>query len=154
MPSLPRAIAALSAYARLGLIALLLALAAPAFSQSATATATAPDKAQSNVAALSAQLVGAWEEFSPGRNFVDFHRDGSMKLYLKQGEVGDLKALEGTWTVDDAGELVLQMRTGNGEIEHRGWLRFEGEEMIISGEDTAETRHRPRKDAVPEEYRW
>src|SRR5690242_12298230 len=43
---------------------------------------------------LGDRLVGVWREYSPSSNIVRFEKDGSTKLYLKKGEIGDLRTLD------------------------------------------------------------
>src|SRR5690349_12216681 len=56
---------------------------------------------------LGERLVGVWREYSPSSNVVKFDQDGTTTLYLKKGEIGNLRTLDGKWSVDDAGMLSI-----------------------------------------------
>ncbi|MBP6750597.1 MAG: hypothetical protein KA144_13245 [Xanthomonadaceae bacterium] len=120
------------------------------------ATATAVESSDARLASPRVRLIGQWEEYSPSRNFVDFYEDGRVAVYLKRGEVGDLKTLDGTWSIDDEQQLRVDF-TVNGQTFGRiAGLRFENGEMLLKELDATGqiTRHRRREGALPEDYRW
>lgn len=101
-----------------------------------------------------ARLVGEWEEYSPSRNFVDFRADGSVTLYLKRGEVGELKTMEGRWSRGDDGQLVLDFAILGQSFVQRVGIAWDGEELLMISELGGVTRHRRRTGELPPEYRW
>ena len=142
-------------------------IALPALLMMAFTTAIAHDSAeapaapasvaaasQSDNAARRAHLVGSWEEISPGHNYVDIRDDGKFVLYLKKGEIGDLKSLDGTWTLDDGKTFRVLLTINGTPIERKSTLDFAGEEMLLIEEDKQVTRHRRHTGELPAEYRW
>jgi hypothetical protein len=125
----------------------------PASASSATA-ASAIESNADRLASPRASLVGQWEEFSPSRNFVDFFEDGRVVLYLKRGEIGDLKELEGTWTLDDANNFSVEFGVNGQRIVQSAKLSFENDEMLLIDDKGATSRHRKRNGPLPEDYRW
>lgn len=119
--------------------------------------ATAADPAaaaEADLATLQRRLVGEWVETAASRNYVDFFADGRVSLYLKKGEIGDLKSLDGTWTLTGTNALTVQFTVNRQSITQSATLSFEGEEMLLTDETNNVTRHRRREGALPEEYRW
>lgn len=108
------------------------------------------------IAAARARLIGRWEEFSPSRNFIDFHEDGRVVLYLKQGEIGDLRTLDGIWAIEDEHRLRVDFTVNGQTFGRTAGLRFENGEMLLTEDDKPDllTRHRRREGELPEEYRW
>jgi len=106
--------------------------------------------------AARAKLIGQWEEFSPSRNFVDFFEDGRVAVHLKQGEIGDLKTLDGTWAIEDEHRLRVDFTMNGQTFGRTAGLRFENGEMLLQElDETGQiTRHRRREGALPEDYRW
>ena len=100
-----------------------------------------------------ARLVGQWEEYRPGRNFVDFGADGSITLYLKPGEIGTLDAMRGTWSRSEDGELVLRFEVMGVPIVQQAGVAWDGDEMLLVGAGGAATRHRRRTGPLPDEYK-
>ncbi|EJE49458.1 hypothetical protein PMI14_05977 [Acidovorax sp. CF316] len=137
-----------------------LALAALAFSSFALPALQA--HAQSTRPAASAvvqdtatALVGWWEEYSPSSNIVQFLPDGTVRLYLKKGEIDALRSLDGTWKVasDPTGiEMVFTVRGRT--LTRRAQISFEGPEMVIHEGKTQPTRHRRHSGQLPEAYLW
>jgi hypothetical protein len=130
------------------------ALAQQSQKQSTTPAPTSTEAPATNE--LRTRLIGEWEEFSPSRNFIDIASDGRIVLYLKKGEIGDLKTLDGTWTLDDAGTLHVEFTVKGDSITQSAKLSFDGDEMRLVGIENPEpvTRHRKRSGPLPEEYRW
>ena len=107
-----------------------------------------------SAATLSSRLTGMWMEYSPSSNLVRFERDGGTRLYLKKGEIGNLRALEGTWSVSESGILTVTYTVATKSITLEARLTFEGEEMVLTESDGAQTRHRRHTGPVPEIYLW
>ena len=99
-----------------------------------------------------ARMVGQWEEYTPSRNFVDFGADGSVTLYLKPGEVGDLDAMRGTWSRGEDGELVLRFEVLGVPIVQQAGVAWDGEELLLVSQSGVASRHRRRTGPLPAEY--
>lgn len=129
--------------------------AAGADATSAPAT-TMAESSGTRLASLRVRLIGQWEEFSPSQNFVDFHEDGRVAVYLKKGEIGDLKTLDGTWSIDDEQQLRVDFTVNGQTFGRMAGLRFENDEMLLQELDATGniTRHRRREGPLPEDYRW
>lgn len=99
-------------------------------------------------------LVGWWEEYAPSSNIVHFRADGMVALYLKQGEVGPLHELKGTWEIEGDGSLqmrfVVRGHTQNSRLE----VSFPGTEMVLKDANGILTRHRRHSGKLPESYLW
>ena len=105
-------------------------------------------------ASLGDRLVGVWREYSPSSNIVRFEKDGSTKLYLKKGEIGDLRTLDGKWIVSDDGMLSITYTVGEKSMTLQARLSFEGEEMVLTEASGERTRHRRHTGPIPEIYIW
>lgn len=105
-------------------------------------------------AALGDRLVGVWREYTPSSNVVRFEKDGNTTLYLKKGEIGNLRTLDGKWTVDDGGMLSIVYTVGERSMTLQARLSYEGEEMILTEASGAQTRHRRHVGPIPEIYNW
>ena len=101
-----------------------------------------------------AKLVGWWEEYYPSSNIVHFAQDGTVKLMLKKGEIGDLHVLEGTWTILD--DQVIKMSfTANGNTLVRSLkLSVTDSSMILTEADGTQTKHHRHSGELPTEYVW
>jgi hypothetical protein len=104
--------------------------------------------------ALGDRLVGVWREYSPSSNIVRFEKDGSTKLYLKKGEIGDLRTLDGKWKVSDAGMLAITYTVGEKSMTLEARLSYQGEEMILTEASGEQTKHRRHTGPIPEVYVW
>jgi hypothetical protein len=100
------------------------------------------------------QLLGMWAEVHPKDNVVYFAKDGSWKLYLKKGEIGDLHSLDGKWEILPGGKLKIVLAMNNQSKTFTSKLRFDGEEMVLVEDDGTETRHRRHKGPLPERFQW
>jgi hypothetical protein len=98
------------------------------------------------------RLVGLWDEISPSSNLVLFGGDGSIKLYLKKGEVRDLRALNGKWTLLENGTLNIVFTEKDKSFGWSPILKFEGEEMILIDDKGEKTRHRRHLGPIPERF--
>ena len=105
---------------------------------------------------LAARLVGTWREYSPTDNLVSFSKAGEWRLYLRKGEIQNLKSLDGRWSVSDpAGTLAIVLMLGGKEKPMPpAKLSFEGEEMILTDEAGKQTRHRRHRGPLPAEFSW
>ncbi|MEY2564342.1 MAG: hypothetical protein QOH88_2535 [Verrucomicrobiota bacterium] len=101
---------------------------------------------------LRAKVVGMWDEESPGENLVSFTQEGACKLYLKKGEIGELRSMDGTWTVGDDGKLEITFTVNGETLTQRAMVKFEGEEMVLTDEKGVETRHRRHVGPIPDKY--
>jgi hypothetical protein len=146
--------------------ALALSLSLPAFGamaqeareqvQASTATVEPEtiDRDRGRLVSYRVRIVGEWEEFAPSQNFVDFFDDGRVVLYLKKGEVGTLKHLEGTWSLLDDNRLRVEFAVNGQTIEQIATLSFDKDEMLLTGDNDSVSRHRRRNGPLPEDYRW
>lgn len=103
---------------------------------------------------LGDRLVGVWREYSPSTNIVQFFADGTTKLYLRKGEIRDLRSLDGKWTVSDAGVLSITYSLGEKSLTLEARLTYEGEEMILTEKSGDQTKHRKHVGPIPEIYVW
>jgi hypothetical protein len=103
---------------------------------------------------LRTQLIGMWDELHPSDNLVYFAKDGSWKLYLKKGEIGDLRSLNGNWILSNNGNLTLTFAIQDQAHIENTKLSFDGEEMVLTDAKGAETRHRRHKGPIPERFQW
>lgn len=129
-----------------------------ASSDTPTTSSTMPrtESSGDRLASARIRLIGQWEEFLPSRNFIDFFEDGRVVVYLKQGEIGDRKTLEGTWSVEDENRLRVDFTVNGQTFGRTAGLRFEKSEMLLQelDETGSITRHRRREGELPEDYRW
>jgi hypothetical protein len=102
---------------------------------------------------LQKRVVGTWHEYTPTDNLITFARDGSWKLYLKKGEVGELRTLGGKWWVEE-GMLIVVIIKDNQHQRTSARLSFEGEELVLTDAAGVETRHRRHQGPIPKPYRW
>ena len=113
--------------------------------------AAAPAAADDN--RLSQQLVGLWMEYSPSSNLVSFDADRKVKIFLKKDEIGDLRALTGTWAVKDG--IMTATFVSNGQpISNAGKVTFENGEMLLTDNSGVVTRHRRHTGPIPSQYVW
>lgn len=129
----------------------------PLHAQSTVSEVMAPAPAAPPARAMTAEdatrMVGEWEEYSPGRNFVDFLADGRVMLHLKPGDVGNLEAMEGRWSRDDDGLLVLDFQVLGQSLVQRVGVDWDGEELLLIDARGMPTRHRRRTGPLPADYR-
>lgn len=104
--------------------------------------------------ALGDRLVGVWREYSPSSNIVRFDKDGTTTLYLKKGEIGDLRTLNGKWNVDGSGMLSIVYTVGERSMMLQARLSYEGEEMVLTEASGERTKHRRHTGPIPEIYVW
>lgn len=100
------------------------------------------------------QIVGWWEEYSPSSNLVNFTGDGTVKLLLRQGEIGDLHSLEGTWKLSETGVIHIVFSVNGQTIEKDCQVSFRGNDLIFTEADGQETKHRRHSGIPPKEYVW
>lgn len=113
--------------------------------------AAAPAAADDN--RLSRELVGLWMEYSPSSNLVSFDADRKVKIFLKKDEIGDLRALTGTWAVKD-GIMTATFVADGQPISNAGKLTFENGEMLLTVKNGIVTRHRRHTGPIPSQYVW
>ena len=105
-------------------------------------------------AGLGDRLVGVWREYFPSSNVVQFYKDGTTKLYLKKGEIRDLRSLDGKWIISDAGMLAITYAVGDKTLTLEAKLSYEGEEMILTEKNGDQTKHRKHVGPIPSAYVW
>jgi len=100
------------------------------------------------------KLVGLWHEYSPSDNLVNFTADGHVVMYLRKGEIGDLRTLEGNWVLPGNGMLTVKFTAQGQSVEQSNKLSFEGDEMILTDDKGEQTRHRRYTGALPAWTQW
>jgi hypothetical protein len=103
---------------------------------------------------LGDRLVGVWREYSPSSNIVQFFADGTTKLYLKKGEIPDLRSLDGKWSVSDSGMLSITYTLREKSLTLEAMVSYVGEEMILTEKSGEQTKHRKHVGPIPEIYVW
>jgi hypothetical protein len=102
---------------------------------------------------LKDKVVGTWLETGKSDNLVTLNADGTYKIFLKKGEIGNLHFLEGTWTLTPDMIITVSITVQGQTKSVTAKVSFEGEEMIFTDKDTV-TRQRRVKGAVPERFVW
>ena len=105
-------------------------------------------------AGLGDRLVGVWREYHPSSNVVRFNRDGTTRLYLRKGEIRDLRSLDGKWVISDSGMLAITYAVGEKSLTLEARLTYEGEEMILIEKNGDQTKHRRHVGPIPQVYVW
>jgi len=105
-------------------------------------------------AGLGDRLVGVWREYYPSSNVVQFSKDGTTKLYLKKGEIRDLRSLDGKWAVSDSGMLAITYAVGDKTLTLEARISFDNEEMILTEKNGDQTKHRKHVGPIPQIYVW
>lgn len=100
------------------------------------------------------QVFGLWAEIHPKDNVVYFAKDGSWKLYLKKGEIGDLHSLDGKWSLTPDGKIKIVLTINGKTTEFTSKIKMDGEELVMTEDDGGETRHRRHKGPLPERFQW
>jgi uncharacterized protein (TIGR03066 family) len=100
------------------------------------------------------KLVGTWHEYSPSDNLVRFTADGHVTMYLRKGEIGNLHTLEGNWKLVDNAMLNVKFTAMGRSVEQSNKLSFAGDEMILTDEKGARTKHRRHNGALPARTQW
>jgi uncharacterized protein (TIGR03066 family) len=102
----------------------------------------------------SAKLIGWWEEYSPSSNLVHFTQDGTVRLLLKKGEIGNLHSLDGTWKITRGSNIQMVFSLNGKTLVRDGTLSFQSDEMLLIDKSGNKTRHRRHSGAIPEKYLW
>ena len=126
---------------RLFCIAFLL-LGQAAFAEDATKTEQA------------AMLVGWWQEYYPSSNLVQFTQDGTVRLMLKKGEIGDLHELVGTWEILDNQTIQMSFSRNGKTLVRDAKLTVTDDSMTLTDENGGKTKHHRHSGKLPEEYVW
>lgn len=100
------------------------------------------------------RLVGLWREYYPSSNVVQFFRDGTTKLYLRKGEIRDLRSLNGKWVVSNSGMLTIIYTVGDKSLMLEARLAYENEEMTLTEKNGDQTKHRKHVGPIPEVFQW
>ena len=100
------------------------------------------------------KLVGTWHEYSPSDNLVSFSADGGVVMYLRKGEIGDLRQLAGKWTLAGNGDLTVTFAALGRTVTQTTKLSFNGEEMILTDDKGQETKHRRQSGPMPTWTQW
>lgn len=118
-----------------------------------TACSTAPSSA---LKPNEKQVLGIWEEYSPGSNCVEFYQDHTMKIYLTKQEgssMGGRHYIEADWTLDEQNLLTLTIAMGDKSFKQSAHVIFEKGEFWMKERNGTITKNRPVK-AVPAKYQW
>ena len=100
------------------------------------------------------KLVGIWHEYSPSDNLVSFSADKRVVMYLRKGEIGDLRQLDGKWTLASDGDLTVTFEALGRTVTQTTKLSFSGDEMILTDDKGQETKHRRQSGPMPEWTQW
>ncbi len=100
------------------------------------------------------QLIGMWLEIHPADNLMYFAKDGTWRMYLKKGEIGDLRTLDGTWTLEAGGKMTYTFKVEDKTIVIKATVSYDGDELELSGEDGTVSRCRRHKGSLPDRFNW
>ena len=100
------------------------------------------------------KLVGVWHEYNPSDNLVKFTADGHVTMYLRKGEIANLHTLEGEWKLANSGMLTVRFTAMGRSVEQTNKLSFTGDEMILTDDKGAQTKHRRHNGALPAWTQW
>jgi len=112
---------------------------------------------------LEKRLTGTWLETKfetknkqerTADNLITFAPGGDLKLHLKKGEKGDLRSLDGKWTLETGGGLKIEINVDGATNVQNSQLSFEGEEMILTDGDGRRTWHTRHEGPLPERFHW
>ena len=97
------------------------------------------------------RLVGFWLEYGGSHeNLARFTADGGVSMYLRQGEIGDLRTLDGKWTLTRDGTITMTFRRDDGtSVAQSAKLGFVGDDMTLTEEDGTVTRHHRHTGPLP-----
>lgn len=101
-----------------------------------------------------AKLVGWWEEYYPSSNLVYFSQDGTVKLMLRKGEIGDLHALEGTWEILDNQTIKMSFSANGNTLVRDAKLSVTDDSMTLTEANGSKTKHHRHSGEMPKEYIW
>jgi hypothetical protein len=99
------------------------------------------------------KLIGLWDELPLGTNLVEYTKDGTWKLYLQKGEIGNLHAAIGTWTLAADGTLKMTLKLNGENKIITNKLSFDHDQMILALNGDL-TRHRRHKGPIPARFVW
>jgi len=102
------------------------------------------------------QLLGLWEEYSPGSNCVEFFDNHTMKIYLTEEEgrdTGGEHYIEASWSMDEKNVMTLTVTAGDESFKQRAQVVFKKGEMLLKDEDGGTTKNRRIK-KIPAKYKW
>ena len=99
------------------------------------------------------RLIGLWDELPLGNNLVEYTKDGTWKLYLEKGEIGNMHAAIGTWTLAADGTLKMTLKLNGEKKIITNKLSFDHDDMILALNGDI-TRHRRHKGPIPARFVW
>ena len=101
------------------------------------------------------KIIGQWREYDPSNNLVEFAKDGTWKMFLKKGEIPNLRVIDGTWVLANDGTLTVMPHFLGKKVEPDvSKLSFEGDELVLTQGKSGKTSHRRHKGPLPDEYQW
>ena len=100
------------------------------------------------------RLVGTWHEYKPGDNLVNFTADKHVVMYLKKGEIGDLRSIGGTWSLAADGMLTVTFSANGRSFSQAAKLSFSGDEMILTDDKGEQTHHNRHTGPLPAWTQW
>jgi hypothetical protein len=101
-----------------------------------------------------AKLVGWWKEYYPSSNLVQFTPDGTVRLMLRKGEIGDLHELVGTWEILDNQVIQMSFSANGKTLVRDAKLTVSDDSMTLTDENGGKTKHRRHSGKLPNEYVW
>jgi len=119
-----------------------------------TACSTAPNAG--SLKPNEKQMLGLWEEYSPGSNCVEFSADHTMKIYLTEEEgrqTAGSHYIEATWGMDEKNVLTLMIAMGEKSFNQSVPVVFEKGEMWMKEKGGGTTKHRHVTE-VPARFKW
>jgi len=122
---------------------------------SVTACSTAPNTAGS-LKSNEKQVVGLWEEYSPGASCVQYFADHTMKIYATQAEsreLGGSHSMDGNWSLGDDNAMEVVISLGGKSSKIRTQMIFEKGELWVKWDDGSINKLRRIKE-LPAKYNW
>lgn len=100
------------------------------------------------------QIIGLWLEFHPGDNLCYYAKDGTYRIYLKKGEIGEMRTLDGTWVLQPNGQLVHTVSVNGKELLIKTRVNYDGVDLEVTAEDGSVTTCRRHKGPIPDRFNW
>jgi hypothetical protein len=100
------------------------------------------------------RLVGLWFQDIGSENLVRFGADRTVSLYLRKGELADLRSLDGKWVLDDDNAITMTFSVMGKSFSQKGKISFEGDAMVLTDPKGERTHHRRHTGPLPEWTKW
>lgn len=102
------------------------------------------------------RLIGRWQEYRPDSGVTEFLPDHTLRVYLTREERGDGNAhwIGGSWKIAPGPVLQMDLSAEGQAVHKEAKLAFDKDELVLTDETKAESRHRRLGGELPEEYRW